>query len=1800
MRKKRLGAWLLSLVMVLSLMMVPAGTVEAAAVTVTNATNSSNEVYVSFELDATNSTDSYNQYAVNVHNNSSNTICDWEISIQFAGDPGWNAGWNGVTYDSSSKKITIKTYGESSWDNATIYSGNSAGGAGFQIKAGALDGAAVTLTYESGASANGPATGSGSGSGSGSSGGETFDGSNIGAIDTSLDYNFAKLLQYSLYFYDANMCGDKVSETSLYSKELYNGWRGDCHVHDSFTYNGKTYSAVGGYHDAGDHVKFGLPAAQAMTALGLSYLEFGAAFDELGQTNHLKTITDYYCTYVKSCTVLNTSGTQAEAFCYQVGNGAADHNSWVAPEVEDESATKRTDTLVATSSNPATDIVGGTVAALALNYMNFGNEEDLAYAKALFAFAKNNSKRVADYAGNFYHSGFGEWQDEYCLAAALLYQITGDSFYAKEYTANDNNNGNIEKPYGWENAYQAAVFYAPSSSTNKASYTATIQNWFNGVANANSSQYYCGDQWGSARVNCNVQFMMLLNDKLQGTNTYGSWCRYQMSTILGNNATGKNLVCGYNTHSPIKPHHRAASGYSGWTDYNNNATQKYTLYGALCGGPTSSDFSTYNDSVKDSTSNEVAVDYNACLVGSAAALYLLYKDSTDAGFINQTINADFYGGSNFTSAGDTTVEVESVVLNETDITMTVGDSKTLTATVSPVDATNQTVTWSSSDTSVVTVSGGNVKALKAGMATITAKAGGRSASCSVTVKNVPTASLTTAVSSLTCTDLEYGYVAGNAASFVLKNEGQTATSSIAVALEKGTGSKFVITDDVSGNLSAGGSDTIAVMPVTGLLAGTYTDSLIVTYDTGKKITIPISVTVNKRVITIKAKDQNRIYGEENPDMTAVGAWSVISGSLVSGDLLDVTLSTTAAKASDVGNYDILIRVGENPNYSITTQKGSLTVTQKGVTEIVFPTASDITVGETLEHATLEGGDPTFGSYTWENKNITPSRGNYNGNVVLTLSAAAKKNYSFDSISGYNEEKGTVTQQVCVNVKRAGLPNIIFPTASDLQYGQKLSDSMLSGGSTAYGTFEWADGSVKMTETQLNHNNGYNSYDVRFRWNTASKEKFGILDTDEDAVMTKKVAVKVTKADRNGIPSTAVLSVRTANSISVQAAEGVQYSLGNGVWQDGTDFTGLNSFTEYKIYTRYKETATHKAGVSNITPLSVYTLVVDPYTIDVSKVTNVAYVDALRIAGDGIVGEPTASYSNGVLTLNETGRTYTITGSNENVTVQAPNGSITIVLQNATIKDLDVSDALKPVICVRGTSNMEKIKSNSPESVTIEDNGTLNVVQILVSGGLTIDGPTIVADAAGTNGVAVSAGTVTIAGGNLKAVGGTGAAAITGGEVNIIGGSVKAEGGVGAAAIAGNKIYMENSTVEATGGSGASVMETTGDSGSITIKNASVKVTLEEASKQCPIVSDNITLVGDNTITSSTGTDHLYSSIPKDEKGNVLTIYTVIFIDEQGETESVTSYSGGQILLPEIIGEDGYTYQWLDEEISKKYQPKTSYTVTRDVTFVIVKEKIQVTKITLNSTTESIRIGEELALLQTVEPKNAYDTGVTWHSNNSNVATVTQEGKVTGVAQGTAIITVQAKDGSGVTANCKVTVVESEPEEILVEAVKITGATKKLAPGKKLKLKAAVYPKNATNQKVKWKVSNNKYATVNRNGVVTAKNAGKGKKVTVTAYSMADNSMQATYRISVMKNAVEKIKLTAKTTTIKKGQSVTIKAKFTPSKGISKELTWTSSNKKIATVNAKGKVTGKKKGTVKITAKVKDGSGKKATLKIKVK
>lgn len=180
--------------------------------------------------------------------------------------------------------------------------------------------------------------------------------------------------------------------------------------------------------------------------------------------------------------------------------------------------------------------------------------------------------------------------------------------------------------------------------------------------------------------------------------------------------------------------------------------------------------------------------------------------------------------------------------------------------------------------------------------------------------------------------------------------------------------------------------------------------------------------------------------------------------------------------------------------------------------------------------------------------------------------------------------------------------------------------------------------------------------------------------------------------------------------------------------------------------------------------------------------------------------------------------------------------------------------------------------------------------------------------------------------------------------------------------------------------------------------------------------------------------------------------------------------------------------------------------------------------------------------------------------------------------------------------------EPKPGTVKVSKIKITGATKIVAAGKSVQLKAAVAPSKAANKAITWKSSNTKYAVVSKNGKVTTKTAGKGKHVTITATAKDGSKVSGNYKIKIAKGIVKKVNVTAPKT-VKAGKSVKLKVKVTATAGAYKTLSWTSSNTKYATVSTSGKVTAKKAGkgkTVKITAKAMDGSGKNAVVKLKIK
>ena len=241
------------------------------------------------------------------------------------------------------------------------------------------------------------------------------------------------------------------------------------------------------------------------------------------------------------------------------------------------------------------------------------------------------------------------------------------------------------------------------------------------------------------------------------------------------------------------------------------------------------------------------------------------------------------------------------------------------------------------------------------------------------------------------------------------------------------------------------------------------------------------------------------------------------------------------------------------------------------------------------------------------------------------------------------------------------------------------------------------------------------------------------------------------------------------------------------------------------------------------------------------------------------------------------------------------------------------------------------------------------------------------------------------------------------------------------------------------------------------------------------------------------------------------------------------------------------------------------------------QPIEVTSVNLSSTMIDALEGETYTLTATVLPENATSKSVVWKSSNESVVTVLN-GVVTTIGVGTAKIT--ATTSNGVSGSCTVVV---RTEYIEVTSVSISENTLELTEGDTHTLTATVLPENATDKSVTWTSSNDSVAIV-ANGVVTA--VGEGDAV-ITA--VTKDGVEDTCAVAVNKKIipVTSVKLNARTIDITEGQTYTLIATVLPEDATDKSVTWTSSDKSVATVE-NGVVTVHKDGSAVITAVSKNG------------
>jgi len=437
--------------------------------------------------------------------------------------------------------------------------------------------------------------------------------------------NYAEALAMSLYFFDANYCGTEVDDNPL-------TWRGNCHTYDgqASLNNAKyldestkaaikaanggsdTVDVSGGYHDAGDHVKFNLTMGYAASSLALSYYMNPGAYAKADCEDHLQEILKNTCDYFKKTTFLDDSG-KVFAVCATVSD-QSDHGIWTSPE--GQTIDRPTYWLTASRNNSVTTAtMASAFAGSAYVFKDSDpaySAECLEYAKALYDFASNHTGMEDTNSGMY--STTDTYIDDLALAQVWLYINGEGSLPTYKPTGNGcyNNQYYDYHLYCWDkvwSGYATVMYYI----TGDQAYASEMQFEL-GQKGGCPTNSYNASGWGASRYNCALQMVALGLAKGDASSDYAKGAKFQMDYILGNNQLNYSFLVGYGERWPQQLHHRAAN-----PDKNN---AKYTLYGALIGGPDSS--GNYNDYYDDYQFTEPALDYNASFSLACAGLVNLY------------------------------------------------------------------------------------------------------------------------------------------------------------------------------------------------------------------------------------------------------------------------------------------------------------------------------------------------------------------------------------------------------------------------------------------------------------------------------------------------------------------------------------------------------------------------------------------------------------------------------------------------------------------------------------------------------------------------------------------------------------------------------------------------------------------------------------------------------------------------------------------------------------------------------------------------------------------------------------------------------------------------------------------------------------------------------------------------------------------------------------------------------------------------------------------------------------------------
>ncbi|WP_028978940.1 glycoside hydrolase family 9 protein [Sporocytophaga myxococcoides] len=412
------------------------------------------------------------------------------------------------------------------------------------------------------------------------------------------------------------------------------------------------YDLSGGWHDCGDHVKFGQTQYYSAYLLLKGYAEFKTGYDDrysfdyqgykaANKWNFEDNAHDPNCIP----DVLDEMKHEAEflikcipnstTFYYQIGKGGCpgDHCRW-------ETAVKMQTNDVNNGGQPRPiyknpqdasmpSFCGATLALMSRVYKKFDATfaaTCLQHAVYAYNYAKANPGTVGS-AGGGQYGAKTNWKDDFATLCAELYWATGNVAYRTEAISQGPITPNMGYTFDYANTGEIALYNLAvlGDATSLTTFNNRITGHFlaNGSRNGLGVYNAYGGGWGALRYNANSSFLIALYCKLNNNYTAPVLAKLyaDIDYIMGGNANKRSYIVGFvpggtGYISPLKPHHRNAylrDDNPANTDNSLTIPIKNQQLGALVGGKRDG---TYNDNRDDYVNSEVGIDYNAGLVGA--------------------------------------------------------------------------------------------------------------------------------------------------------------------------------------------------------------------------------------------------------------------------------------------------------------------------------------------------------------------------------------------------------------------------------------------------------------------------------------------------------------------------------------------------------------------------------------------------------------------------------------------------------------------------------------------------------------------------------------------------------------------------------------------------------------------------------------------------------------------------------------------------------------------------------------------------------------------------------------------------------------------------------------------------------------------------------------------------------------------------------------------------------------------------------------------------------------------------------